>query len=242
MDQCESVLADGARSNRWSTATPSPVCSSSAAAAVSKRLCRLRLSSMRLAAQHTQCNTSTDLDSIRPPRTRSRRPEATPANCSASRLDLSPSGWLSSTTAVASQEPCWWPTNTTPGCWRSPASRIWKPTSRFRRGAGRGREAASRDNHVRSAGRDTHRRHFHRAHHYRSMATLRPPAASACRPLVVFGDALCHLNPRYGQGMTMSALQPLALQDCLREGDTDLPALRRCRCRPPRTGVGGEPD
>jgi 2-polyprenyl-6-methoxyphenol hydroxylase-like FAD-dependent oxidoreductase len=41
--------------------------------------------------------------------------------------------------------------------------------------------------------------------------------------LVVFGDALCHLNPLYGQGMTMSALQALALRDCLRESDTDLP-------------------
>lgn len=41
--------------------------------------------------------------------------------------------------------------------------------------------------------------------------------------LVVIGDALCHLNPLYGQGMTMAAVQALALRDCLRVGDTDLP-------------------
>ncbi|BBY65870.1 FAD-dependent oxidoreductase [Mycolicibacterium helvum] len=41
--------------------------------------------------------------------------------------------------------------------------------------------------------------------------------------LVVFGDALCSLNPLHGQGMTMAALQALALRDCLRAGDADLP-------------------
>lgn len=41
--------------------------------------------------------------------------------------------------------------------------------------------------------------------------------------LVVLGDALCHTNPLYGQGMTLAALQALALRDCLRTGDTDLP-------------------
>jgi uncharacterized protein (TIGR02246 family) len=40
--------------------------------------------------------------------------------------------------------------------------------------------------------------------------------------LLVLGDALCNLNPLYGQGMTLAGLQALALRDCLRAGDTDL--------------------
>jgi len=40
--------------------------------------------------------------------------------------------------------------------------------------------------------------------------------------LLVIGDALCHLNPIYGQGTTVAALQVLALRDCLRAGDADL--------------------
>ncbi len=41
--------------------------------------------------------------------------------------------------------------------------------------------------------------------------------------LLVVGDALCSLNPIYGQGVTMAALQALVLRDCLRDGDPCLP-------------------
>jgi 2-polyprenyl-6-methoxyphenol hydroxylase-like FAD-dependent oxidoreductase len=40
--------------------------------------------------------------------------------------------------------------------------------------------------------------------------------------LLVLGDALCNLNPLYGQGMTMAALHALTLRDCLRAGHVDL--------------------
>jgi hypothetical protein len=39
---------------------------------------------------------------------------------------------------------------------------------------------------------------------------------------VVIGDALCSLDPTYGQGMTMAALQALTLRDCLSDGRSDL--------------------
>lgn len=40
--------------------------------------------------------------------------------------------------------------------------------------------------------------------------------------MLVLGDALCTLNPLYGQGMTVAGLQVLALRNCLQEGDFDI--------------------
>jgi 2-polyprenyl-6-methoxyphenol hydroxylase-like FAD-dependent oxidoreductase len=40
---------------------------------------------------------------------------------------------------------------------------------------------------------------------------------------LVVGDALCSLNPIYGQGMTVAALQSLALRAYLRDGDPGVP-------------------
>jgi 2-polyprenyl-6-methoxyphenol hydroxylase-like FAD-dependent oxidoreductase len=63
------------------------------------------------------------------------------------------------------------------------------------------------------------------AHHHMPSSQWRRYDKMAQLPdgLLVCGDAICSVNPIYGQGMTLAALEVATLRECLRGGGSDLP-------------------
>lgn len=63
------------------------------------------------------------------------------------------------------------------------------------------------------------------AHHHMPSSQWRRYDKTSRLPdgLLVCGDAICSFNPIYGQGMTVAALEAVALRACLLRGDADLP-------------------